>query len=203
MSNNIPSHIPPSNSGDSTGRISNSTALSDTQRLQQRQFVADRVLKAIRHGITASFAYCTTHRMICSREVDGKGASYRDFANNLHGPPWNDACYLLQISNNELDSYLDSESEGRLSELYSAIRQLKEELDAGIAIREQGRRSHITEMDLTPDSQDSYSMAAAKRAIKRRQTAQSEDSNITEEVRHINIQETAQPTTKIYYEESD
>jgi hypothetical protein len=116
---------PPTDSGDS-GTLPHYSA----QGQAERRYVADVILRNIRRSTQPNFCYCTTHRVIVAMERDGRGTSYRDFANNTHGKPYDLRCQLVPIGNEDMYEYFDSESDGKLSELMSSIVRVKELVDA-------------------------------------------------------------------------
>ena len=182
-------YIPPADSGDAQ-RILNQMPLNATQRAQQKQFVSDRILKAIRHSIQPMFRYCLTHHVIVCGEADGRGVSFRDFCNCLHGKPFDQTCVFMVLNTQDLCSWLDGETGGRLHELGGAVLRIREQLQA--REREQiaeSRHSTFCESWLDSDPQDSYNVQASKRWEKRRKQAEDDNNDVSEGVRHISFTE--------------
>jgi hypothetical protein len=143
---------PVPNSRDSTGPIPNhTTQLNVNNKASTVRFVSDRLLWAIRHNVVQKWFYCHTHRELLAQFMDSAQGVHtmRDCHGFMHGLPWDPSCRVQAVDNSLIMSYVDGETDGKLSEFMETILRLKENLDIHLrnnAIEETKRKARIQEL---------------------------------------------------------
>jgi hypothetical protein len=165
---------PVPDSKDSTGRMVNPIALHRNNAVAVKQFIADRVLQQLRHQVTVRWKWCLRHKCLCSNVQDGKGFSWRDACNTIHGYPGADlTCVLIDMDPDVVYKFADDEAP-QVTEWLENIQRLKMALD-----------EHLEEKRQTAAEQRTISESIRSGNSIRRKKGLNEFDN----PRHIQIQE--------------